>query len=154
MALGIAVIVLTAVTTAVLTSLNNSQYSKLQNQATQYAQQGMETMQGYRDAKSFSGLSLPAYCLNISCTPINNYASCFTPPSVPPCTLIDGNFDRRVDIYKPPDVNADPNCGTNITVAVTVKWADGKCTGGASDLCHKVKVQSCMLNSLRPTLGP
>ncbi|MBI3069818.1 MAG: hypothetical protein HYY87_00750, partial [Candidatus Levybacteria bacterium] len=44
LALGTAVVVLSATVVAVLSALNNAQFSKNQSLATQYAQEGMEVM--------------------------------------------------------------------------------------------------------------
>ncbi|CAN5157671.1 hypothetical protein BH11PAT1_BH11PAT1_3140 [soil metagenome] len=148
-ALGVAVVVMTAISSAVITGLNNSQYSKLQNQATQYAQQGMEQMQNYRDAKSLHEFTGTTYkCLNAGCNPVTDIgASCFTDTTAAAvCPLIDNNFSRKVIA-----VHGVASCGGNVQINVKVEWSDGKC--GATP-CHRVDVSSCMLDSLRPSLGP
>lgn len=148
-AMGVAVIVMTAMTTAVLTSLNNAQYSKLQNQATQYAQQGMEVTQSYRDAMSLTALTGGgSKCMMQSCSPATvNFDNCFltiTPPAT--CALIESIFERRVTVS-----NDAAKCGGSTRlVSVAVSWNDGKCTTDAR--CHKVEVNSCMADSFRPGL--
>ena len=63
-ALSVGILVLTAMTGAVLSSLANAQFSKNQNLATLYAQQGMENMRDLRNKNwtSFSGYD-GFYCL-------------------------------------------------------------------------------------------
>lgn len=69
LALGTAVVVLSATVVAVLSALNNAQFSKNQNIATQYAQEGMEVMRKMRNSNwtlfsSYSG----QYCLDQNST--------------------------------------------------------------------------------------
>lgn len=65
-ALATAVVVITAMAVMVLTSLNNAQFSKNQNQATQYAQQGMEFLKNLAqsDWASFAAKTDVNYCLS------------------------------------------------------------------------------------------
>lgn len=155
-ALGVSMIVLTAITTAVLTSLNNAQYSRLQNQAAQYAQQGIEIMRSYRDAKSLAELggtlaSPEKRCLVDTCNPIigNNFTGCFVVADPTTCTKIDGIFSRSVETIK--DASACVDGGTGSTqVTSVVRWNDGKCDG--DELCHSVDVKTCMQDALREGL--
>lgn len=66
-ALGAATIVLIAVTAITGTSLSNAQFSKNQNQATFYAQQGIEIIRNLRDSEEwsvFSARSGGTYCID------------------------------------------------------------------------------------------
>ena len=73
-ALGVAVIVVSAMAVAAITSVNNADFSKYQNLATNYAQQGLEVMRQQAQSNwAFfasqvplysSGSSGETYCLN------------------------------------------------------------------------------------------
>lgn len=60
LALGVCVIILSAITVIVISSLNSTQFTKRQNLASQYAQEGMEVVRKIRDSggwPAFSALS-------------------------------------------------------------------------------------------------
>lgn len=130
-AMTVGVLVLTAITSSVLTSLVNSRISTGKVVANQYLQEGIEIARGYRAAAAGK------YCLDrnekaIAGIPEN---SCTTP------NVVDGNnsFIRTVDVL---GNGAGNDCGTNINKIVsTVKWTDSKCSGGT--YCHQISVSSC-----------
>lgn len=153
-ALGAGVIVLTAITVAVITSLSNAQFSKNQNIATQYAQEGMELLRKMRDSDwaAFSFLS-GSYCLDKGDTLLNiadrrntTYAGCVkgNPPSPEPVN-VSPIFVRQVDIQFVAIISEDdPPCEGNMKGTVGVSWASGKCTSGT--FCHTVSLVSCFSN--------
>lgn len=66
-ALGAATIVLIAIVAVTGTSLSNAQFSKNQNQATFYAQQGIEIVRNLRDSEEwlvFSARGGGTYCID------------------------------------------------------------------------------------------
>ncbi len=152
-ALGVVGVVMLAITVTVTTALSNVQYSKLQNQATQYAQQGMEIIRNMRDTNwaNFNtfGTNSPGtnYCLADSCTTLGGAACstasvCDTTPNI----AISGTnvFIRQVKITK-----NSGNCtiGSATEINVTVKWTDGKCASGA--YCHQANINSCLSDYTR-----
>jgi Tfp pilus assembly protein PilV len=130
-ALGVIVVVVTTVTITTATSLSNIEFSKTQNQATQYAQEGMETVRSIRsnNLATFSSLN-GSYCLpenSNSLTASNN------------CPVnIGTTFKRAVIIEK----NNAPICAGVTKTTVTVGWTDGKCS--ASPFCHIATMSSCV----------
>lgn len=134
-ALSAAVAVISAIAIAVIASINNADFSKNQNLAAQYAQQGMEILkqQSGSDWTTFSGYS-GTYCLAENSTTL-------TPQGVA-CTLnISTTFVRQVSISQ-----ANSNCSGGAQVVVSVAWADGKCTSNLNPYCHNVTLNSCLAN--------
>lgn len=155
LALGTAVVVLSATVVAVLAALNNAQFSKNQNIATQYAQQGMEVMRNMRNSNwsEFNTLcaagAICSYCLGEGDTfldsddgrsgSVPNGCSRTGLPS--PNPNIRDIYVRQVDIGE--DVSI--KCGTGTTkVTVSVSWASNKCTETSNLYCHKVELVSCL----------
>lgn len=152
-ALGTAVVVLSATMVAVLSALNNAQFSKNQNIATQYAQEGMEIMRKMRNSNwsAFNALSTLAYCLDKGDTLLNlddarddnnTPQGCSSDSHVfsPLPKNIDDFFARRVDIEEDSALCG----GSNQTkVTVSVSWSSNKCTR-ENLYCHNVKLVSCL----------
>lgn len=140
LALSIVGIILSGITIAVSSSLNNAQFSKNQNLATAYAQEGLEVVRQIRNSdydafRTRSGY----YCISKVATDFE--ADCSSPN-------IDGVFIRRVQILQ--NVPA-PDCGPSAAKAiVSVSWVDGKCPSGT--FCHKSQLISCMstINPVQP----
>ncbi len=141
-ALGVGVVVVTAIVVVVISALNNAQFSKNQNLAAQYAQQGMEIMRQMRDSdwSSFSLYGNGSYCLDKDTTtlfvkdalPVNG---CSHGGSNPQNVDV---FARRIDIEE----NSSDCSNSQTKVLVSVSWSDNKCT--TSNLyCHKVDLVSC-----------
>jgi Tfp pilus assembly protein PilV len=167
-ALGAAVVIISAITVAVITAVHNSDFSKYQNLATGFAQQGIETVkqQSQLDWNTTSVYTGP-YCLSQGETN-------FSPLVGNTCAPMDvgSMFIRQVDFTKiPPKLSCNnlssPCCASSIQpgigapdfcinnpslcssqVTVTVKWTDGKCSN-ASDFCHSVKLDSCIQDIYR-----
>jgi type II secretory pathway pseudopilin PulG len=173
-ALGAAVVIISAITVAVITSVQNTDFSKYQNLATNYAQQGLaivkqQSLLDWNNTATYGG-TFP-FCLNQGATTL-------PPLSSTSCQDINaGNmFIRQVDIqnkivpgpvcngsnpssccnnFTSPccivgtavDCNATPQlCSSRVTV--TVKWTDGKCSAN-SPFCHNVKLDSCLQDIYR-----
>ena len=144
-ALGAAVLVLSAITVAVISALNNTQYTKNQNLATQYAQQGIEIMRQISDSNwtSFSAYNAGRYCLAKGDT-----SPCPLGSSIGSCSIIQstscgqnyGIFVREVDIAQGSNVSC---AAGSIGVSVTVSWSDSKCNA-SSPYCHNVMLKSCL----------
>ncbi len=136
-ALGAAVVVITSIAIAVITSVNNADFSKNQNLATQYAQQGMDSMRhlSESDWNSFSTYG-GSYCTTDDPTNLT--------PKGGTCQTMDSTsaFKREIDVTSEP--LAASNCAGNVLVKVIVSWNDGKCT--TSSFCHSVELDSCLAN--------
>ena len=146
-ALGAAVIIVSAITIVVISALNNAQFSKNQNLATQFAQQGMEIMRQMRDSNwtTFSDLSEEAYCLDKG----SNI------PVLKDLTIIagcghSGQSGQNVDLFaREVDIEGgnSPDCASATKVTVVVSWNDAKCTNSTNLFCHKVELVSCFSDS-------
>ena len=165
-ALAVCAFIVSAAMTAVTSSLNNAQYSKAQNIATHYAEEGMEYMRKLRNQDwnyyysnnvlRFLGSEQWAVsCLGSSLTlePLTSGTG------VCSSTYADGNhmFIRTVRGEK-----ESSNCGGSLGVdvrkiIVTVAWSDSKCTSSSSDTplgipgfyCHRVQLSSCFSDKWR-----
>ena len=131
-ALGVLAVVIGAIAMTTITGMNNSNFSKNQNLATQYAQQGMDNLrqQSGSDWSTFDANSDGTYCLGLGSTTLTK--PCAAVPN------INGVFLRQVVINTP-----SPNCTAGKKVSVIVSWADGKCTA-ANRYCHNVTLDSCL----------
>lgn len=136
-ALGAAVIVISTIAIAVVTAVNNSDFSKNQNLAKTYAEQGLEYVrtQAREDWTSFSALGTGArkYCLPEGSTEISG-------ASVDECDInVDNLFVRSVNL-------SISGCSANgRKVTVSVAWSDGKCSA-ADDYCHEALLETCLEN--------
>ncbi|MGH7245713.1 MAG: type IV pilus modification PilV family protein [Candidatus Levyibacteriota bacterium] len=140
------VVVISAITIAVISSLNNASYAKNQNLATQYAQQGMELMRDLRDINyaSFSALTNTTYCLAKGCSMLSNTSGDCGPKVNAICDQNVDIFVREVDVVQN---SAECLGGSSAKVTVSVSWADGKCTDRTNLFCHQVKLDSCLSNN-------
>ena len=169
-ALSSAVIIITAITILVISSLNNAEYGKNQNLATQYAQEGMEIIRKIRDSdpQTFYGIADGQYCLDRNSTTLQakiasgNQVRLSGCPhgATDPKENVDGIFSREVILEAnvgdcntavPTPTPTPPPAQGNIKVTVLVSWTDGKCTTGI--LCHQSKLISCFSKfNILPTL--
>lgn len=153
--LSIATAVLSAITVAVVYSLRNTNFSKNQNLATQYASEGMEVIRQIRDTKSSLDDYNGGYCLPQDATTVDLI-------SIPPCGQNVGPKDigstnnyiysREVIIARPPVAE----CGSGATtykVTVKVSWWDNAC-GDTSNFCHKTHLISCLSDSSNTSIKP
>lgn len=145
-ALAASVAVVSAIAVTVITSLNNAEFTKNQNLATQYSSQGLEIIRqlAKNDWTAFANTyTSKNYCLDIN----NN----LTQMSGANCgiNINDPNghpvFDREIVI----DQNSSL-CISSVFISSLVLWSDSKCQTG-STLCHKVVLNSCIsdINSVK-----
>lgn len=144
LALAFAVVIITAVVIAVITSLNNTTFTRNQNLASQYAQEGIDIARNMRDASYGEFKALPSgqyYCPGAD-GKLSTDSFC----------TVDG-FERRVFVqHAGLDEKDTPTCEANSTfVSSVVSWTDSKCT--AATACHKVQLDSCFTDPNR-AFGP
>lgn len=137
-ALAAAVVIISSITVAVITSASNTSYSTNQNKATQLARQGLDAARQLRDtdAASFSEHT-GTYCLGEDKTT-------FTQTSKPTdCSAeqrVESMYIRTVNFIKGGTAN---DCGGVTEVDSVVYWADGKCPSD-NQFCRSVKLVSCL----------
>lgn len=140
-ALSAGILIVSALAMVVISAVGNSDFTKIQNQATAYAQEELEYIKdtSKNDWVNFNLLD-GTYCPNAdlslgtkitgSCQAIN----------------VGGIYIREVNITHPN--NGSRPCGSSLTgvlVEVGVSWNDGKCST-STDFCHKVELNSCVEN--------
>lgn len=149
-ALTAIVIIMTATTIAVISSLNNASTIKSQNIVNKLGQQGMEYIRDrIVNADMFTLYSTlgaapgASYCLNSS----YGLTTTFRGP-VPPCSqenYIDGKYARIVSFLTADcDTGAAQDFAQGLKVTIAVKWTDGKCN--STTFCHQNKIVSCFTN--------
>jgi prepilin-type N-terminal cleavage/methylation domain-containing protein len=128
-ALGIIVVVASALSGLVVTSMGNVRFSKDQSLAAQYAQEGMEIVRDIRDSDytAFQNIGNGTYCLAKNADTLS-----------PNCSNANvDNFLRRVTI-------AQSGCAVNVArVEVSVAWRDSKCSA-ANPFCHAQRHETCL----------
>lgn len=134
-ALGVVTIVLTALSIAVLLGLRNSEFTRKETIATQYAQQGMEIIRNIRDVRwgDFNSLT----------------DSCFGPGNALtalPCGAAEYITAGTTKFMRTATFTADTGCKK---VTVTVAWQDSKCPSGG--FCKKASMVSCFSDIRAPT---
>lgn len=148
-ALSVASLVVSAIIVAVISSLSGAQYTKNQNQATQYAQQGMEVARQLRDSsyQTFSSLT-GTYCLDLTCKLDGSAPACSQ--SSPCAPNINGIFVRQITFTQ-----KSASCSSNgaspipdpstypALVQISVNWSDGKCPS-TNLYCHSVILTDCL----------
>ncbi len=149
-ALGAAVIIVTAITKVVIASLANTQFSRDQVIATQYAQEGIEFMKRMKvtNWSTFNTYATGTYCLGGDISSISSLTSAGTG-----CGVNVGNiYVRTIYILRnssfcltptvpAPSPTTVPTNGTQITS--TVSWTDPKCTDANTPYCHSTKHSTC-----------
>lgn len=126
-AMAVGLVVVSAITIAVISALNNAQFSKNQNLATQYVQEGMEVV---RRIKNSSNLLVGDYCLNKGSLVLRQKPAAGCGQNV-------DIFVREINVTSP----LSGPCSNQLKATVFVQWTDSKCSGGA--FCHEVKLVSC-----------
>jgi type II secretory pathway pseudopilin PulG len=139
LALVVAVVIISAISGAAITSVNNSSYSRDLNSATDYAKQGIEVLkqQSETNWNTFSSNPNGYYCLS-SGNILTNGSTCY------PNVGSNNYFVRQVQITKD-----SLKCGgvPGVTeVSVTVSWSDGKCASSTTAYCHQISLNSCLAN--------
>lgn len=140
--LATVVVIITSITFAVTSSLNNADFTKNQTFASNFAQQGIEIIRAMRNNSynNFNSLS-GSYCLADNCNSITNVSGdvCGPKGGIAGCGQNTGNiFVRQVDLEV-----LSSTCNNVATKAtVTVSWTDGKCASQV--FCHNVKAITCL----------
>jgi len=141
-AMTAAILIVSSIVAAVVTSLNNAQFSKYQNLATQYAQEGIEVVKNLSVANwsSFYSLTSTDYCLPEGSSVLTVVAPCEPNVYQVGSTFI---FKRSIKLERD---NADcSSVGTKVTS--TVAWSDSRCTSSGDIYCHSVVLHTCVLRS-------
>lgn len=151
--LSIAVAVIGAITVVVISSLNNATFTKNQNLATQYAQEGLEVTKraSLSDTPKFSQIADDIYCLDEGKTifddPLTNPGEgrCgFNVGTGETYANVGGVFSREIEVdHQNEEPLSSGGCGGNTKVIVRVKWSDNKCEAESGPLCHEVVLESC-----------
>lgn len=132
LALAAAVVIISAISVVVLSSLSNAQFSKNQNIATKYSSEGMEFVRRLRDSDYITFKAYPngTYCLAKPLpVALGAPASCTLPN-------VDNFFIRSATL-------SNTSCGSNEEqITVTVTWTDNKCLLG--QYCHSSTLTSCL----------
>lgn len=143
-ALAVLVIVVTALTIAVLLGLRNSSYSKNDNVATLYAQQGLEFMRKLRNTDIVTFRSLNGtYCMDTTISDLNRDGSVpaggCAAQQVPACqpNVQNNTYIREACI----EDKSSQNCDREVTV--TVWWSDTLCQTG-NGFCRRARLTSCL----------
>lgn len=146
-ALGAAVIIISAITITVISSLNNVEFSRDQNLASQYAKEGLELIRQINQDNSTFLTSLTnkkTYCLGKGeTTPIEKVG--VEPFS---CGQNYNNFIREIEITP-----SSVECSGNFKIVATVYWTDGKCVGNSS-FCHNVILHTCLSSANDNVVAP
>lgn len=154
LAFSVSVMVLSAVIFGITTSLSNTQYTKNQNLANSYAQEGMAVIRQIRDSSwnDFKNLkdfyiTNTRYCLDLNSVELRDTASALN------CRQNVGIFSREVKFDHDKSRNGccsdnSSNCSTGTAgskATVKVSWSDSKCSID-NPLCHSVEFITCFSN--------
>lgn len=147
-ALTVLIMVLTAASVAIVSSINNSVYERNEALATKYAQEGIEYIRQYKvgNTTEFDSYTATTRCissLDPALPPLP------TPPATGCATIGTTQYRRsalftdsgRCDIQYPNATAPTPTSLPGKNVEITVEWVSGKCVSG--DYCNKVSVESC-----------
>ena len=150
LAFSVSVVVLGGIVVGISTSLNNARFSKNQNLANSYAQEGMSVVRRVRDLSwpDFTSKTNTYYCIAQGSLELEEVLG--SPPNrcsddINDKFLIEGIFYREVELVHNPSPAPLDECGNGSKVTVTVSWSDSKCGVGAA-LCHKAELTSCFSN--------
>ena len=145
-ALGVSVVIVGAIALSIISGINNATFSKNQNLATAYAQEGMDIVhqQSESDWETFKNIASGTYCLDQNATSLDSGSDCIS--VITP--NISSFFLRKVKIDP-----AGSGCSSGEKVSVIVAWSDGKCTGPGNSLCHNITLDSC-ITQINSVTGP
>lgn len=142
-ALAVTMIILTALTVAIVTSLGNVRRSETQNKSSQFVLEGMEIMRRMRDADYTTFFSLEgSYCLASSCSAVTT-ANGACGPKIDSCTEnVDDFYIREVTIAQDSTTCNSSAPETKVTVRLT--WTDTSCKDDNNPYCHESVLESCL----------
>lgn len=144
LALALTMFIITGIVIALISSLNNSTFTKNQNLASSLAQEGIDIARNQKDSDyavfSALGTLSTTYCLIAGDKIIN-----IEDKKIASCPKINGLFVREIVINQ----GGSP-CGPSVLVSSSVTWNDNRCKAGVE--CHKVELNSCFsdLNKIQP----
>jgi len=160
-ALTTSVVIIAAISIAVITALRNTEYSSSQNTATRYAQEGIEFLRFMRDSnfpqfKQLAEANVSYYCLAKGATTLTVSPLGEVKPCTDSSVIIDNIYSRKIEFSSndaycrplqppsptPPATPIPTIANTSKKVTVTVSWTDGKCTN--SEFCHQARSVSCL----------
>lgn len=150
LALMLGVVIISVIAGSAITSVNNSSFSRDQNQATDYARQGIEVLrqQSQADWTTFSSSGSDigiTYCFGLDNT--------LTTGTCSPNVGTSNYFVRQVKI----NTNSS-DCGgvspVATKVSVMVSWADSKCKNSGTTYCHQVSLNSCLADNGGAPVNP
>ena len=158
-ALGLIVVVLTALSVIISSSINNSTFIKNQQLASKYASQGLETVRYLRNnrppapTRTFDTLAAQtsAYCMCANgVIGDNNCTSGQT--ATGGCIKVEDFsgvlFKREISFVKDSPACSGvtgPGLTGGTSVKISVYWTSGKCSS-ADRYCHKSELVSCFSN--------
>lgn len=149
-ALGVGIVILSAVTTAVLTSLNNVRQSSSQDKSGSYATAGFEVVRKMRDTQlaAFKNLN-GTYCMADGCTSLNNEVGGSCGKKAVSCEENSDGFVREVTFSKNTSSCAVTPAPTDRSlngtqVRVKVSWTDRQCQDPDNPYCRESIVDSCL----------
>lgn len=161
LAFGVSVTVLGAIVLSVVTSLNKAQYTKNQNLANSYAQEGMAVVRSKRSSswKEFSDLTGAKYCVkkDLSLEELSPLEDNCTGAelAVGPNEIFsrEAIFEHESDSCRANPGCTGASCLKGSKVTVKVLWTDNKC---GNPYCHKVELITCLfdLSRIIPTSTP
>lgn len=132
-ALTTIMLILTAISVVVVSSIYNSQFVRNQNLANKYSQQGMEFIRNMQanDIGQFASYNLITTC-------IDEITSTLTTQN---CNEVNAGGTHVRTIQLNQDVSP---CNTGETrVTVTTKWSSSKCPS-TNTFCHSSILSSCL----------
>lgn len=145
LAFSVSILILSAIAIGITTSLSNAQYTKNQNLANSYAQEGMAIVRKIRDSgwPVFSSYeSSIVYCIGPNSTDL----ILASPSSL--CRqndyIIGGVFAREVKLVHYEDDSSN-GCSGGSKATVKVSWSDNKCAVNNS-FCHNTELITCLSN--------
>ena len=142
-ALGVAVIIMAAITSMIISALSSAITAKNQDLATQYAKQGVEVLRniGKTNWSYLSEKEDGNYCLGEGKTTLTGADYNLYPQKG--CDRNIGIFIRQVQLEK---FSPSSSCQNSSKVVVFVFWSDGKCANSNDQFCHSVRLESCLSN--------
>lgn len=149
LAFSVSILVLSAIIIGITTSLSNTQFTRNQNSANSYVQEGMSVVRNIKESgwAQFSSYANPLYCLDQNSVTLTEPI----PPSLTCGQNISDIFSREVKFEHNSQSccsNLSPTCENGIKgskVTVKVSWSDNKCPVG-TPLCHDVELITCLSN--------
>lgn len=152
-ALAVIIIVTAAISTVVSISVSNSTFTRNQNQANKFAQEGIEYMRALTqsDYSHFIDILVPndtttnTFCFNRNFELLEEFGpragECFDVSGGTSDLVFEQGFRRQVQV-KQDCGSGTPDPG-DAEVTVTVSWSSGRCPQ-TNTFCHEARFVSCI----------